>query len=379
MNLQKINSLLWTISLSIGFIFTTQISFGATPKKEKDKMLTSPNPLSVALGDPFVMLASDGKYYMYGTSENGKTEGFEAYSSENLIDWHNEGQVYKGNTAQSWAEKNFWAPEVYEIKGKYYMFFSADWKYNPTHELENFRIGVAVSDKPTGPFKEISDKPLFDPGYPIIDANLLIHNGHFYLYYSRCCYKNPVESEISKWAKEKNMFQTIEESWVYGVEISPDFKSIIGEPVLLLQPPKSMNDQQSEWESRSVTSGEVNRRWTEGSFAFVHKKKIYMMYSSNYFGGKNYAVGYATSDKPLGTFVKAKNNPVLQKNTDKGGIVTGTGHNSVTRSKNGKIMYCVYHGRTSETGKKRVVFIDKLKIDSNGLLHVEGPTTKKQL
>ncbi len=336
---------------------------------------TYTNPLAIAMGDPYVLLASDRKYYMYGTNGTDKMPGFKAYSSDNLIDWVDEGYVYKGNVAGSWAIKNFWAPEVYERNGKFYMFFSADWNHNPTNEAENFRIGVAVSDKPTGPFKDLSDKPLFDPGYPIIDANILTFKGKNYLYYSRCCYKHPVESEISIWAKKQNLFQTIEESWVYGIEISPDFKSVIGKPVLLLQPPKTMNNPQSEWESRSVTSAEVNRRWTEGSFAFAHKNKIYLMYSANYFGGKNYAVGYATSNHPLGPFIKAENNPVLQKNTDKGGIVTGTGHNSVTWSKDGKNMYCIYHGRTSETGKKRVVFIDKMHINKKGQLIVDGPTT----
>ena len=336
------------------------------------------NPLSVNLGDPYVLLASDGNYYMYGTDETGSIVGFGAYSSKNLKDWKYEGQVYKGNTANSWTLKNFWAPEVYEQKGKFYMFFSADWKYNPNNEAENFKIGVAVSDKPTGPFTDLSDKPLFDPGYPIIDANILKFKGKTYLYYSRCCYKNPVESEISEWAKKLNMFQTIEESWIYGVEISSDFSSIIGKPVLLLQPPKKMSDKQSEWESRSVTTGEVNRRWTEGSFAFQYNNKIYMMYSANYFGGKNYAVGYATSYNPLGPFVKAPNNPILQKNTDQGGIVTGTGHNCVVKSKNGKIMYCVYHGRTTKTGDKRVVFIDRLIINKNGLLLVDGPSTEQK-
>ncbi|MCK7554746.1 hypothetical protein MKQ70_06910 [Chitinophaga sedimenti] len=56
-----------------------------------------------------------------------------------------------------------------------------------------------------------------------------------------------------------------------------------------------MDDKQAEWESRSVTSKEVNRRWTEGSVIFKKADTYYMMYSANYFGGKNYAVGYATS------------------------------------------------------------------------------------
>ena len=255
------------------------------------------------------------------------------------------------------------------------MFFSADWKVNPTNELENFRIGVAVSDSPIGPFVEISDTPLFDPGYPIIDANILQHEGKTYMYYSRCCYKHPVESEVADWARAEGLFDEIEESWVYGVELSNDFTTVIGEPVLLLQPPSEMSNSQTEWESRSVTSGEVNRRWTEGSFAFEHEGKIYMMYSANFFGGEHYAVGYAVSDNPLGPFEKATDNPVLEKNTLKGGEVTGTGHNMVFWSKDNNKMYTVYHGRTEKTGNERVVFIDEMRIDEQGRLIVDGPST----
>jgi GH43 family beta-xylosidase len=182
---------------------------------------------------------------------------------------------------------------------------------------------------------------------------------------------------VADWAREKGLFTEIEESWVYGVEMKPDFSGIIGEPQVLLRPPLTMKDQQAEWESRSVTSGEVNRRWTEGSFIFKKNDTYYIMYSANYFGGKNYAVGYATSGSPLGPFKKAANNPVLQKNVEKGGIVTGTGHNSVTVSPDGKKMLCVYHGRTSETGDDRVVFIDLMEILDDGTLVVHGPTTKE--
>lgn len=102
----------------------------------------------------------------------------------------------------------------------------------------------------------------------------------------------------------------------------------------------------------------------------------YMMYSANYYKGKNYAVGYATAKSPLGPFVKSNDNPVLQKNVEQGGIVTGTGHNSVTWSKDGKQMYCVYHGYTQKTGSERVVFIDKMGIDENGKLYVDGPNAE---
>lgn len=341
---------------------------------------TYQNPLPVALGDPYVLYApeADGRYYMYGTG-GGAKDGFSTYSSADLINWEYEGQVYQGNTEDSWAIGAFWAPEVYRVKDRYYMFFSAQWRDNPNDELENFRIGVAVADKPTGPFTEISDRPVFDPGYPVIDANVFFDpDGKSYLYYSRVAYKHPVESEVAEWARQKGWYEEIEESWVYGVELDPDFNGVVGEPVLLLRPPKKIDNEQAEWESRSVTSKEVNRRWTEGSYTFKEGDTYYIMYSANHFAGENYAVGYATAKSPLGPFTKASNNPVLQKNTGKGGNVTGTGHNSVTYSPDSSEMLCVYHGRTSETGDERVVFIDRMQILEDGRLVVHGPTTDPQ-
>lgn len=345
---------------------------------ENKQPQTFQNPLDVAFGDPYVLYDDDTEqYYMYGTG-GGAKNGFAAYSSKNLEDWEFAGQVYQGNTGSTWGIGAFWAPEVYKRDGKFYMFYSAQWRDNPTNELENFKIGVAVSDKPTGPFIDMSDRPLFDPGYPIIDANVYFaEDGKAYLYYSRCCYKHAVASEVADWARRREWFDEIEESWVYGIELAPDFSGIIGEPVLLLRPPVKMNDAQAEWESRSVTSGEVNRRWTEGSFTFKHGDTYYMMYSANHFAGENYAVGYAVAKHPLGPYTKAANNPVLEKNTASGGSVTGTGHNSVLFMPD-RQMLCVYHGRTRETGDERVVFIDAMEIDEAGLLTVKGPTTAGQ-
>lgn len=359
--------LLTTVFVEKGFSQTAAV---ATSKK------TFKNPLPVQFGDPYVLRDGD-MYYMYGTG-GGAKKGFSAYSSNDLVNWNSLGQVYKA-TADSWGTEAFWAPEVYKFKGKYYMFYSAQWKNNPTNELENFKIGIAVSDKPGGPFVDFSEKPIFDPGYPIIDANVFFDpNGKIYLYYSRCCYKHPVESEIATEAKKKGWFNEIEESWVYGVELKPDFSGVIGEPVLLLRPPVRISDKQSEWESRSVTTREVNRRWTEGSVTFKKGSTYFMMYSANHFAGQNYAVGYATSTSPLGPFQKAANNPVLQKNTSKGGNVTGTGHNSITYSPDGKEMFCVYHGRTTATGDERVVFIDRMKVEGDRIT-VSGPTTAPQV
>lgn len=171
------------------------------------------NPLPVAFGDPFVLYEpADQHFYMYGTG-GGARDGFGVYVSPDLAEWQYAGQVYHGNTADSWCTGSFWAPEAYKIEDRYFLFYSAQWRDNPTNELENFRIGVAAADRPTGPFQDLRNSPLFNPGYPIIDANLFVDNdGRNYLYYSRCCYKNPVESEIASYARKQGWYDEIEES-----------------------------------------------------------------------------------------------------------------------------------------------------------------------
>lgn len=348
---------------------------GETSQSAEHVSATVTNPVPVKFGDPFVLAASDGKYYMYGTS---LPDGFEAYVSDDMSEWTSLGQVYKGAGDDQWNVDCFWAPEVYERDGKYYMFYSANAKDNPTNEGENFKIGVAVADSPAGPFTDFLDRPVFNPPYPIIDANVLFdENGKCYLYFSRCCYKHAVDSEIADKARKDGFCDEVEESWVYGVEMSPDFSGVIGEPQLLLAPPTRLDDVQAEWESRSVANKEVNRRWTEGSYIFKSGDKYYMMYSANHYGGKYYAVGYATSDSPLGPFVKSSSNPVLEENVSKGGTVMGTGHNMVVAMPDSSL-YCVYHGRMSSNPGERVVFFDRLEIDSTGVLRVEGPTTTPQ-
>jgi len=357
-------------------VFCSCAKAKSSKSKTSGKEVTITNPVPVKFGDPFILHASDGKYYMYGTS---LSDGFEAFVSDDLTKWTPCGQVYKGGTSKQWNVDCFWAPEVYERDGKYYLFYSANGRENPGKEAENFKIGVAVASSPKGPFKDLYNRPVFDPGYPIIDANVYFDdkNNKCYLYYSRCCYKHPVDSEIARKMKVEGVYDDIEESWVYGVELKSDFSGVIGEPKLLLSPPTAMSDKQAEWESRSVTSHEVNRRWTEGSYLFEKNGTYYIMYSANSYQGAHYAVGYATSKSPLGPFVKASNNPVSQENRSKGGKVIGTGHNMVLTLPDGT-MLCVYHGRMTSNPDVRVVLIDKMEVKDDGSLVVDGPTTEPQ-
>ena len=299
--------------------------------------------LPFAAADPYILRASDGCYYLYCTCEDFESSGgFPVYMSKDLHNWTSCGKVLGSQNAK-WGINFFWAPECFEINGKYYLFYSANWKENPNNALENFRIGVAISDSPTGPFSDLYDRPILDPGYPIIDADVYYEDGHYYLYYSRCCYEHKVGE--------------FEESWIYGVELKPDFSGLIGEPVLLLRP-------EQEWEGKSIP--DTGRRWNEGSYIFKHEGKYYITYSSNYFVGPDYAVGYATADHPLGPFTKAPENPILER----GGFITGTGHSCMFYTNEGQLMIC-YHGRTESTGQDRIGFISPAHFSEDGKLVID--------
>ena len=99
------------------------------------------NPTGVSgIGDPFVLHASDGKYYLYATSffpADGK-EGFNVWQSADLSDWGAPRQCYAAD-GRSFGYKDFWAPEVTERGGRFYMHYSARWKKN-----DSLRIGVAA-------------------------------------------------------------------------------------------------------------------------------------------------------------------------------------------------------------------------------------------
>ena len=58
------------------------------------------NPLDVAFGDPFILHAADGKFYMYGTS--GDIRGFRVCVSDDLVTWQKGDVVYDGN-ASAWG------------------------------------------------------------------------------------------------------------------------------------------------------------------------------------------------------------------------------------------------------------------------------------
>jgi len=299
------------------------------------------NPISTItkIGDPFILL-DNGTYYMYATSIG---TGFKCWTSTNLYGWQEKGVVFS-QTNESFGVKNYWAPEVYKHNEMYYLVYSAIDENNVYH------IGIASADSPAGPFKEcLGGKPLYSPGYSVIDASLFFDDdGRVYMYYSRDCSQNVVDG--------------YHVSQSYGIELAPDLMSVIGEPVLLVTP-------DCDWELKTKGSKYI---WNEGPCVIKHNGTYYLMYSANGYATNEYSVGYATSDSPLGKYTKAAHNPIIKGDGKK---ISGSGHNNYFSSPDGKEIYTVYHVHTDPANPSgnRTPAIDKLVFDDNGDLWCFGP------
>ena len=306
---------------------------------------TYQNPMPIKnIGDPFVLRALDGTYYCYATSA---PDGFKAWSSDDLVHWMDIGYVYKRDE-DSWGASDFWAPEVVLYYGKYFMHYSARWGKN-----QSLRIGVAVADSPSGPFSDVFNHPMFDFGYAAIDGHVLIDDdGHKYFYYSRDCSENIVDGR--------------HESHLYVAELNVDLVSLTGEPLLITKP-------EQEWELRSGPEW----LWNEGPFVLKHKGKYYLMYSANFYASRDYSVGYAVAESPVGPFIKATHNPVLFSTDSE---ISGPGHNSVATSPDGSELFIIYHVHTDpqKPSADRQVCIDRMGFREDGSLYVNGPTHTPQ-
>lgn len=118
-------------------------------------------------GDPSVLTDGDTIYLYTGHDMSSGSEVSRAvynipeylcYSTTNLSDWKEEGTVFTLNTDNvKWAKDSStaWASQVIKYKDKYYLYFC---RWDKT-SLGKQSIGVAVSDSPTGGFKDIG-RPL---------------------------------------------------------------------------------------------------------------------------------------------------------------------------------------------------------------------------
>lgn len=308
------------------------------------------NPVSdsVFVADPFVLKA-DSLYYLYGTSAG---DGFKYWTSTNLIDWQEQGYVLR-KTEDSWGKTSFWAPEVFVYRDKFYLLYSAQ---GETIYGRGLRLCLAISDAPTGPFSDLY-APWFDFGFSCIDGHLYMDGDSTpYLYYEQ------VGAIGEHWKQEGYLW-----GMIMGTRLSSDLARPIHEPKLCL-------NVSQHWEGPES----LKARSVEGMTVFKLDSLYYMTYSANHYADPNYGVGYATCKEPLGMWVKSPANPILRADLKMG--VSGPGHNSITRSPDGKEWFIVYHSHADplHPSGKRILNVDRLIINPDQTLSVLGPTRTPQ-
>lgn len=302
------------------------------------KLSTKKNPiLDGFYADPDVLYSNKTKkYYIYPTSDGFNGWGgyyFKTFSSTDLQDWKDEGVILDLKKEVPWGPRNAWAPTIAEkkVKGdyKYYYYFTAAQK-----------IGVAVADLPTGPFKD-SGKPLIDfkpngiKGGQEIDPAVFNDpkSGKSYLYWGN--------------------------GYLAVAELNKDMISIKQNTIQVLN---------------------VDRTFREGVYVIFRNGTYYFLWSEDDTRSENYRVRYGTSSSPTGPIHIPENNIVIEKDPSKG--IYGTGHNSVLQVPGTDEWYIVYHRFSypdgihmgDAAGFNREVCMDKMEFGTDGSIKKVIPT-----
>lgn len=262
-------------------------------------------------------------YWIYPTysAPYNKQVFFDAFSSKDLITWTKHSKILDTSNIK-WAKRAVWAPSIIEKGGKYFLFFGAN---DIQSDKEYGGIGVAVADKPSGPFKDYLNKPLIDKFY----------NG-----------AQPIDQFVFK---DKDEYYLIYGGWRHCniAHLKKDFTGFI------------------PYEDGSIFKEITPENYVEGPFMFKKNGKYYFMWSEGGWTGPDYSVAYAIADSPFGPFKRI--DKILQQDPK---IATGAGHHSVIKNPKTDDWYIVYHRRplTEKDGNSRVTCIDKMFFDKNGLI-----------
>ncbi len=299
--------------------------------------MTFTNPVYDAnFPDPGVIRAGS-TWYAYGT--NGPIGNVPYLTSPDLVTWTEGGDALPG--LGPWAEPgNTWAPEVVALPGGgYALYYTAR-----STEAGLQCVGVAVSDRPEGPFVDRSDRPLIceaDEGGSIDASPFLDEDGTLYLY----------------WKNDGNHIG--EPTHLYGRRLTPDGLKLTGERVRLLT-------NTAPWHKHVIEAPQMVR----------HDGRLYLFYSAGAFDSDEYAAGYATCEGPLGPCADAAENPILRSTAR----AAGPGHSFLVTTPGGET-WLLYHAwppdAVGSVEPGRLLWMDRVDwVDGKPI--VRGPTHTPQ-
>ncbi len=291
------------------------------------------------------------KYYWIFPTYSAKYEDqvfLDAFSSRDLLQWKKHHAIIDTSIIK-WAKKAIWAPAIVKKNNKYFLFFSANDIQSlerkgldpATHkEDENGGIGIAVADKPQGPYKDYLGKPLinkfYHKGQPIDQYVFKDTDGQYYIIYGGWGHCN-----IAK--------------------LNNDFTDL------------------KAFENGELVKEITPKGYVEGPTMFIRNSRYYLMWSEGNWTDHTYKVAYATANAVTGPF--ELQGTVLQTDS---AVATGAGHHSVIHIPHTDDWYIVYHRRPipNKGRDHRVVCIDPMYFNTDGTIkpiHISFEGVKRRL
>ena len=246
---------------------------------------------------------------------------YHVFSSENLTDWTDHGMIVSQNKVK-WVDStsySMWAPDCIERNGKYYFYFPANKNIGDVNKRKGFGIGVAVSDKPEGPYV-----PMPEPikGLNGIDPNVFIDkDGQAYLY---CAMGN-----------------------ITVAKLKDNMTELASEPQVIANLPQ--------------------KGLKEGPFLFERNGVYYLTFP--HVENKTERLEYAMGDNPMGPFKMA--GVVMDESPN-----CWTNHQSFVQYKGQWYLFYHQNAYSPKFDKNRSVCIDSLFFNADGTMQKVTPTLR---
>jgi hypothetical protein len=263
--------------------------------KAEERQFASEPPVShMYTADPSAHVW-DGTLYIYPSHDidNPNHTNIGGGAQFDMRDYHvfsmksPDGEVTDHGVALSvddvpWAKRQMWAPDAARKGDKYYLYFPAK------DDNHVFRIGVAVSDSPTGPFEPMPEP--IEGSYSIDPSVFEDDDGEYYMYVGGI------------WGGQLQRWQTGEyvEEDVYPADDEPAIAPIVArladDMVSFAEEPRAIMLLDSD--GTPIQAGENDKRFFEAAWVHKYNDTYYFSYST----GDTHNIAYATGDNPYGPF-----------------------------------------------------------------------------
>lgn len=239
-----------------------------------------------------------------------------------------------------WVSGQMWAPDAAYKNDTYYLYFPARDKNGI------FRIGVATSKRPEGPFKP--EESFVLGSFSIDPAVLVDDDNKAYIYFGGLW-----GGQLESW-QTNNFIKDFVEPAADAPAIGPRVAELSDDMLSLKEIPQEIKIVDED--GNPITAGEEDKRYFEGPWMHKYNGKYYLSYST----GTTHCLVYAIGDSPKGPFTfKGK---ILDP------VIGWTTHHSIVEYK-GK-WYLFYHDSSLSGGvnHKRCVKFRELKYNEDGTI-----------